>query len=241
MSESSKKTFEEIQVQSIEQFVIEVSKKTGSYFRGVSNKDYKLIPAIGRGKAIKLNSLIDIESGMLKQFKLRAIPFLNYHPKNDWEWLMLGQHHGMSTRLLDWTMNPLVALYFACISDTNTDGAVYSLSNIPILDLEKSPNLFDIQSNYMLLPPHISVRVAAQSSWFSVSQNPLIPLEESTEESITKYIINSKKKSVILTFLVFRFNIGPSSLFPGLDGICEQIAIEIEKFKDLEVRKEINS
>jgi type I restriction enzyme M protein len=138
MSESSKKTIEEIQIRSIEEFVVEVSKKTNLYFRGVSNKDYRLVPAVGREKEIKQNSLINIESGMLKQFKLRAIPFLNYHPKNDWEWLMLGQHHGMPTRLLDWTANPLVALYFACLGDTKIDGAVYSLSNIPVLDLEKN-------------------------------------------------------------------------------------------------------
>ena len=237
MTESSRTN--EIPVHSFDEFVVGVSKNTNLYFRGVSNKDYKLIPSIGRGKEIKLNSLVNIESGMLKQFKLRAIPYLNYHPKNDWEWLMLGQHHGMPTRLLDWTSNPLVSLYFACVGDAMIDGAIYSLSKVPMLDTEKNPNPFETKGNCMLMPPHLSPRVASQSSWFSASENPLIPLEEIIDEPITKYIISAKKKSEILTFLVFKFGIGPGSLFPGLDGICQQVALETNKFKAVTHRTEI--
>ena len=227
-----------IQIQSIEEFVAEVSKNTDFCFRGVSDKGYKLIPSIGRKKEIKIESLTKIESGMLRQFKLRAVPLLNFHPTNDWEWLILGQHHGMPTRLLDWTQNPLVALYFACSGNDNVDGAIYSILNIPTLDLDKAPNPFDIDNDYMLLPAHISFRIAAQASIFSVSRNPQIPLEESVEKPLTKYIISSKRKFAILSFLVLRFGIGPSSLFPGLDGLCEQIALETTTFKNVVYRAE---
>ncbi|MFN8461493.1 MAG: FRG domain-containing protein [Anaerolineales bacterium] len=233
MSKSDVKT-NEIHIQSIQEFVVEVSKNSHLYYRGVPNKDYKLIPSIGRKQKISLEALTRIESGMLRQFKFRAIPFLNYHPANDWEWLILGQHHGMSTRLLDWTSNPLTALYFACTGDTNIDGAIYSISSIPtLLDTEKSPDPFNVEKDYMIIPPHISPRVAAQSSLFSASKNPLIPLEGTIEKPITKYIVNSKRKFAILSFLVLKFGIGPSSLFPGLDGLCEQIALETNTFKSI--------
>jgi type I restriction enzyme M protein len=221
------------EIQSIEEFVTEVSKNSDVFFRGVPDKDYKLIPSIGRDEKTSIESLTKIETGMLKQFKLRAMPFLNYQPSNDWEWLMLGQHHGMPTRLLDWTSNPLTALYFACLGNADTNGAIFSISNVPTLDIEKSPNPFGIQDNYMVVSPHVSPRVAAQSSWFSASKNPLISLEETIDKPITKYIINSKRKFAILSFLVLKFNIGPSTLFPGLDGLCAQISLETNTFKSV--------
>ena len=53
------------------------------------------------------------ESGIIDRFKERCIPHLDRQLVGDWEYLFLMQHHGVLTRLLDWSENPFFALYFA--------------------------------------------------------------------------------------------------------------------------------
>lgn len=58
--------------------------------------------------------VFDRERRLLTRFRQRSLPYwpLGY-PQNDWEHLFAMQHHGAPTRLLDWSENLFVALYFS--------------------------------------------------------------------------------------------------------------------------------
>jgi hypothetical protein len=53
------------------------------------------------------------EDDIFKSFKRKSRSYLSCIPEDDWEWLAVARHYGLPTRFLDWTKNPLVALYFA--------------------------------------------------------------------------------------------------------------------------------
>ncbi len=143
---------------------------------------------------------------------------------------MLGQHYGMPTRLLDWTTNPLVALYFACASDKDTDGAVFTLcsnSNFAELDFLAQPDPFRIAKPVYLAPPHITPRLAAQDGFFTASPNPLKSLNATCS---MKIVIRRKQKRAVLDDL-YGYGIRPASLFPDLIGIALDIAYSTRKMK----------
>ncbi len=52
------------------------------------------------------------EDEMREEFAMRAPLLLDVRPTNDWDWYILMRHHGVATRLLDWTEGALLALYF---------------------------------------------------------------------------------------------------------------------------------
>lgn len=83
------------------------------FYRGVSDLDYELIPSAGRFGIEDNKTQIEFERKLLDDFIRKAPIYLKQSPKNDLEWMILAQHHGIPTRLMDWSFNPLVALFFA--------------------------------------------------------------------------------------------------------------------------------
>ncbi|MFS7220884.1 FRG domain-containing protein [Rahnella inusitata] len=96
------------------------------WFRGQGNSDYKLTPSIHRHSAIKTSEeLFSMERRLLTRYRERSVPYLKNKLNDNWELLFLMQHFGMPTRLLDWTENPLIALFFALSSARKNENGEY--------------------------------------------------------------------------------------------------------------------
>lgn len=103
----------------------EIMHHTGLAFRGQSNKNYELMPSIGRERRFSCDiSVLDQERNLIEMAKYK-LPHIFRSDLLPIDLLSLLQHYGIPTRLLDVTLNPLVALYFA-ISDDNEDGEVFA-------------------------------------------------------------------------------------------------------------------
>jgi len=184
-------------------------------YRGVRDSKYKLIPKVGRIKGYTLR----LEKDILECFKRLGFPFLEYDLENDWEWLATAQHHGLPTRLLDWTANPLVAAFFATEGLAKKDRAVYCLNATYILNEKHWPNPFAIKSVEIFQPQYIAQRISAQAGHFTAHPRPSIPFKRST---LDKLIIPYE---LVCDFQVslYRYGIHRGTLFPDLDGQARMI------------------
>lgn len=102
------------------------------WFRGCGNSDYKLLPTVYRHKTkTKVADIAQLENQLITRFRQRSIPFHDRALTDDWDTLFFMQHYGVPTRLLDWTENPFMGLYFAVMS------APYTVTARGLLRFEK--------------------------------------------------------------------------------------------------------
>ena len=194
-------------------------------FRGQSDQDWPLIPKVGRSP---LDNDKGLGRGNLFVWEQKAVAFETL-PDNPWERMAIAQHHGLATRLLDWTYNPLVALYFSANEFSERDGGVYVYSPNSFVDPQTNP--FDLPSEVtgLYMPRNITPRIHNQSGIFTYHSNPKAPLPIEQMEGFTqpksnlsRITIKSEWKPALLDTLD-TFGINQAFLFPGLDGLSRHI------------------
>lgn len=97
--------------------MLEFKRNEEIFFRGHTQVRYRLLPGIFRNleKGISKKQIWDNESDMFYEFRARAKEVHNGN-LTDWDILFYMQHHGVNTRLLDWSESFGVALYFAMLN-----------------------------------------------------------------------------------------------------------------------------
>jgi hypothetical protein len=103
--------------------------RSTAVYRGVAYPDSRLLTSLDRlGGLEPAHSKVHLEEHLLRNFIRYGKPFLPEHRENLWEIMVIAEHHGLPTRLLDWTHSPLVAAHFATLTDLpGTDRIVWRL------------------------------------------------------------------------------------------------------------------
>jgi FRG domain len=220
------------------QFALE---KNHWIFRGVEWEQHELIPKIGRrgtrrdyeGRPVDYSP--EAEQAALLRFQREARPHISIAPESDLEWLSIAQHHGLPTRLLDWTESPLIAAYFALekggfiLKDGKTkivNPAIYGFEPEYIIHrakdyddwLNKSPH--KVAAYY---PGHVTPRITAQRGLFTCHKSPNHPYAPKT---LIKWVIQNDDKSITcmqIKMFLNKCGLNDASMFPGLDGIAKHV------------------
>ena len=211
-------------------FIEQHCKQEESLFRGQAS-DWLLRPKLARLHVPDGRSLLGIEQEMLDHFERAVVAYMSVPPVSRWELCALAQHHGMATRLLDWTYNPLAALWFALDKP-----AVAPVANAVVWMF--CPSESDIVSNVDSSPTsvsavcywkplHISPRIRAQGGVFTVHpfvSGTLQPLQEAKDHhpKLTKILIPRSSFSNI-RYQLDRCGVNAAVIYPDLDGLARHI------------------
>lgn len=238
------------EVNSIDEYMIKIESYRKNergdelIFRGQRSLDWSLLPKICRDR-IHFDST-DIEKRMLEDFKniikiKHKTIFESY--TNDWEYLALAQHYGMTTRFLDWTYNSLTALWFACFDKhgkyhTNDNAVVYlyySDNDDSINPMISNP--FEVESYKIYKPIQggENARSNSQSALFTIhtfnselKEFPVFDDYNKINKKIIRLIIKSDVIPKLINELI-EIGYTHSKIYPDLDGVCKEVEWKYNK------------
>jgi len=190
-------------------------RKSRWLFRGQANADWALVPKAGRPPYEGCD-----DKSYLTMWKRRAVELVKALPADDWDWLAIAQHHGLATRLLDWTSNPLAAAYFAVSQSHAGDAAIYAYYPKWVVVRDRTTP-WQHAGAIAFRPSAVASRISRQQGLFTLHGPANLPLENAREEGdvLEKIIVDARYRDE-LVFDLDLYGISSMSLFPDLDGLC---------------------
>ena len=214
------------------------------WFRGHPRVDYRLVAS-----ALRYD---DIESreralGLVSDMKRFLEMKLPRPPAVDDElgWMQVAQHYGLPTRLLDWTQNAAVALFFACSQEPDADGLVVILNPIELNQRvdPRLPRVFNPQKDGDIISPYFKLggrvsargkrtiainptwnteRIAMQQGVFTLHGSREFDLDRGQASSLLYVPILNEHKEALLNELE-RVGIGEMFIFPEPEHVCAHL------------------
>ena len=231
------------------------------YYRGQANANWSLQPSLFRIPLYKtgLSDYLTMESRLLNISISKGLPFVKLYSHNMEsfiDWLTLMQHHGLPTRLLDWTTDALVGLFFAIENtDASCDAAVWCIKTksnmnrrffglqqiIHLVEPDTYDNTDKCLDGSIMSTRHSTPRIQAQNGVFSFVQmhKPTVTrfqgkidlaYQEGYETcitSMTKYIVKGQNKVKIKRELSM-MGVDSFRVYPDLDGLTQKLKWDLE-------------
>ncbi|MDH3890210.1 MAG: FRG domain-containing protein [candidate division Zixibacteria bacterium] len=215
------------------------------FFRGQSDANWRLVPSLGRQY-----STAPTENRVYNKFMSHGGHLIRPGAES-WDILFLMQHHGIPTRLLDWSTSFSVALYFA-VKDMKRGGkaAIWILNPYSLNEKWYNQRVIanvddDFEYGYVdffinakeverkefpadvcaVFGSPLHSRMRSQRSYFTLHREYDIPLESVHPDVLDKVIINEKCVHEAIRFLTYS-GVSEFSLFPDIDGLVRQIKQE---------------
>ena len=173
-----------------------------------------------------------------RHWRKLAVAYDRNLPANDFDCLAYAQHYGLATRFLDWSRNPLVALFFAVDSCSKNEGAVYCYSPHLHLDSEAAV-IGNVPEIALFTPPPFDQRILLQSGVLTYMPNPSSPLLPSSVRDLhgltpdhgmdlVRFVVPTDMKSILKQTLD-EIGVNRKSLFPDIEGLSNFVNWETER------------
>lgn len=216
------------------------------WYRGHSDESWDLLPSVKRGNYAKR----EVEQYMANDFYMRASVSMKDRPSKDsCGWIAMMQHYGLPTRLLDWSLSPLIALFFATNDYekySDEDGCIwilrpgllnelegfgsyiYPMDKYTVIDMIK-PAFNSREINEELTekiiacyPVEYNMRIYTQQSAFTVHNSNKKLTSINNADLLMKYIIPAECKKKILDELKI-CGITLRSVYPDVEHIAQEL------------------
>lgn len=226
---------EKMKVRSVIEYLEFADSIDYEFVRGQANSEWALLPSISRITKpemcfnVAFGQWDELEEYLLEEFQSQSTPYLDKKPKTQLDLTILAQHHGLATRLLDWTTNPLKALFFAVENAEHfgTDGIVYFCES-GYFGTEN--NVKDIEDVTFFKASHSNARITAQEGVFCAFPLPQTLLEDFDKDLVANsegiqlisVIIDGGSKESIRNELN-RLGVNHRTIYPSLDGVAKTI------------------
>lgn len=216
--------------------VVELNGETvrGAIYRGQSDCRFDLTSTLHRSLTRSNPTNIQRAKNGFLIFRKERHLYHDVSSLSPWDELCLAQHYGLPTRLLDWTLDPLIALYFsleqvdhenitadACVymlpSDSNTPWVTSDeLVGDPFGEVTKDGSDSD---HFILIPDYLNARVRNQSGVFSLSKSvtAAFPKSKCHQIVIPGDCIKLFKRELI------QFGVSRKKIYSDVEALCADL------------------